>query len=309
MTIIFMGTPDFAVPILKAVHKHYGVDLLITQPDQPTGRKRHPVSPPTKVYAESVKMPVLQPGRVNDISDFIHALNPDVIITAAYGQFLPNVVLNAPTKAAINVHASLLPALRGGAPIQRAIEYGHRNTGVTIMQMVKQMDAGPIYMQKPIPISPGETAGSLFTKLSEVGAELLLEALPKIVAGKLQPKRQDDTKATYAPVLKREEEKLDLTAAATTLERKIRAFHPEPNTYVLLDEKPFKIIEASVFKTDTDAEPGRIIAITGDGPVVKTGKDGLLLTRVQLPGKKAMDAKQFMHGAGQKRITLSTQLK
>jgi len=308
MKIIFMGTPPFSVPILQMVHEKYGVDLLVTQPDKLVGRKKVLTYPPTKEYALKEAIPILQPVKLKPAAMEILSYEPDLIITAAYGKILPKPLLDTPRLGAINVHASLLPELRGGAPIQRAIERGHDTTGVTIMYMSEGMDEGDILATRSLAIAPDETAGSLFEKLSLLGRDLLEEILPELIVGRLEAIPQDHSKATYAPNIKREEEYLDFSQPAEILERKIRAFHPEPNTYTLVDGVPLKIIRAKRLPLDDSAPPGTVVAHAKEGPVVSTSRGSLCLTRVQLAGKKETDGTSFLNGKGKVLLAVGKQL-
>ncbi|TVP96153.1 MAG: methionyl-tRNA formyltransferase [Acholeplasmatales bacterium] len=301
MKMVFMGTPEFAVPILEALNHHYEITLVVTQPDRPTGRRRTMTPPPVKTMAQSLGLPVFQPERVRRDYGPILDANPDVIVTAAYGQIIPKALLDTPPFGAINVHGSLLPALRGGAPVQRAIERGHKQTGVTIMAMNEAMDAGDIIAQATCEIEPRETAGSLFAKLSVLGRALLLKTLPQILDRTAPRMPQEESEATFAYTLKKEEEQLDLTLAAQTLDAKIRAFHPTPNTYVIdPNGVRLKILTAHPSHATTAVEnnPGEIVAIDAHGVHVLTGEGLLCLTTVQPAGKKAMKATDYARGAG-----------
>ncbi len=300
MKIVFMGTPDFSVPILNALAKAYNVVGVVTQPDKPKGRKKTLTPSPVKIAAESLGIKVLQPRKIKQHEEAILALNPDVIVTAAYGQIIGDKLLNVPTYGSVNVHASLLPKLRGGAPIQRAIERGHKETGVTIMIMGKGMDTGPILSKRSVELTPYETAESLFARLSLLGRDLLLQTLPSYFEGTLRPTPQNDGEATYAYAIKRHEEKLDFSKEALHLDRKIRAFYPEPNTYFDTPAGRLKVIEAFVRPKDFKAEPGTLLGFDKTGLVIATKKDALVLKTVQPTGKKPMDAFAFMNGVGRK---------
>lgn len=310
MKLVFMGTPDFAVPILEALHKTYTITLVVTQPDRPTGRKRLLTPPPVKMCAEALGLPVFQPQKVRHDYTAILEAKPDVIVTAAYGQIIPKVLLETPPYGAINVHGSLLPALRGGAPVQRAIERGFKETGITIMAMNEAMDAGDIIAQKACHIASRETAGSLFTKLSYLGRDLLLQTLPSVLAGTAPRMPQEDAHATFAYNLKKEEEQLDLTWSAVKLDAKIRAFHPSPNTYVhTVDGSRLKVLTAQPrVEIDEQAEVGEIVGIDTEGIHVATGSGVLSITTVQPAGKKPMSAIDYARGAGRDFIQIGQQL-
>lgn len=305
MNIVFMGTPKFSVPILEALHQTYGVKMVVTQPDKPVGRKKVLTPPPVKEKALELGINVFQPKQIKKETETILNENPDIIITAAYGQILPEVLLNTPPFKAVNVHASLLPLLRGGAPIQRAIERGFKETGVTVMYMHKKMDAGDIISQKTVKLDQTETADELFETLSEVGKTLLMDTLPYIFDGSIRPIPQDINKVTYAYNITREEERLDFSLPVEALEAKIRAFYSKPNTYTTLHNKKLKVIKARIHqcqnfvKNHAEEPAGKVIKFFDDGIAVKAKNGALVLTEVQLEGKKAMPASEFMKGAGQ----------
>ena len=315
MKILFMGTPNFSVPILEAIHKNYEICGVVTQPDKPVGRKKVLTPSPVKEKALELNLPIYQPQRIKEEVKTLLALEPDVIITAAYGQILPKELLEVPPYKAVNVHASLLPKLRGGAPIQRAIMRGFKETGVTIMYMSQKMDAGAILNQKALPIASDETSETLFEKLSYLGRDLLLETLPKLFENNLTPIPQNTKDVTYAYNLKPEEELLDFNELGDTLEAKIRAFYPEPNTYTYLDLEKLKVIEAkfssceNFYKHHSDAPNGTVLKIIENGIAIKTPNGKLIITKLQLAGKKAMDVKDFMNGAGKSKVKLGMILK
>ncbi len=305
MKIVFMGTPEFSVPILKKLHEKYPVSLVVTQPDKIVGRKKTLTPPPVKELATELNIPVFQPKKLREDFDAIIEVNPDLIITAAYGQILPEKVLRSANIAAINVHASLLPKLRGGAPIQRAIERMYHQTGVTIMHMSKKMDAGDIIAQEKIIIAPNETSGTLFTKLSYLGADLLLKTLPSLINNIAPRFPQDHEKATYAYNIKKEEEHLDFNNDSKKIEAKIRAFSPNPGTYALIDGMRLKILKASLPKEDeliNTFEPGTIVKIEKTRFAVRTKDSIIWIEKVQLAGKKQMDCSVFLLGSGKKLI-------
>ncbi|MEC9484578.1 MAG: methionyl-tRNA formyltransferase [Candidatus Izemoplasma sp.] len=309
MKVVFMGTPEFAVPILQAVHEQYGVDLVVTQPDKKVGRKQRLQEPPVKITAKSLDIPVFQPDRIKTDYDHIIETQPDIIITAAYGQIIPKEVLFAPPLGAINVHGSLLPKLRGGAPIQRAIMRGHKETGITIMYMAMAMDSGDIIAQRSIPITNEDTTGTLFDKLSLLGRDLLLDTLPSIIDGTAPRIKQDETQVTYAYNIKKYEERLDLSRSKDELDCQLRAFLPEPGCYLKIDDQRLKIYDARVSdkplkKEDEALENGTVVGIEKRFFTIKV-KDGYLdIYEVQLAGKIKMPSIQFLNGAGRKLITL-----
>jgi methionyl-tRNA formyltransferase len=299
--VLFMGTPDFAVPSLRVLLEEKDqVEVIgvVTQPDRPKGRKKVLTPPPVKVEALNHDLPVFQPQKLRSEEGTrqVLELQPDLIVTAAYGQILPEPVLKAPKYGCINVHASLLPKYRGGAPIHHAIINGEKETGVTIMYMVKALDAGDMLLQRAIPITPGDNVGTMHDKLANLGAELLKEVLPSILDGTVQAVPQDDEQATFAPNITREDEKIDWKRSAWELDCQIRGLCPWPVAYTLWKGKPFKIWKASVVNEETQDEPGTVIRLDADGIVVATGKGMLRLTEVQPSGKKPMSAKQFING-------------
>ena len=229
--VVFMGTPDFSVPILKQIIEDgYEVVGVVTQPDRPKGRKKEITPPPVKVEALKHSIPVIQPNKIRDPEELkeVLALNPDLVVTAAFGQILPNELLEAPKYGCINVHASLLPELRGGAPIHYAILQGKKKTGITIMYMAEKLDAGDILTQVEVEIGELDHVGTLHDKLSEVGAKLLSETIPLLLDGKLTPIKQDDNEATFAANIKREQEKIDWCRSGEEIYNQIRGLHPWP---------------------------------------------------------------------------------
>jgi methionyl-tRNA formyltransferase len=296
-----MGTPDFAVPSLRVLleeKEQVEVIGVVTQPDRPKGRKKVLTPPPVKVEALNHDLPVFQPQKLRSGEGIrqVLELQPDLIVTAAYGQILPEPVLEAPKYGCINVHASLLPKYRGGAPIHHAIINGEKETGVTIMYMVKALDAGDMLLQRAIPITSEDNVGTMHDKLANLGAELLKEVLPSILDGTVQAVPQDDEQATFAPNITREDEKIDWKRSARELDCQIRGLCPWPVAYTMWKGKPFKIWKASVVNEETQDEPGTVIRLDADGIVVATGNGMLRLTEVQPSGKKPMSAKQFING-------------
>lgn len=300
--IVFMGTPDFSVPVLQRILQDgYDVIAVVTQPDRPVGRKRVLTPPPVKVEALKHNIPVYQPEkiRVREELDQILALNPDLIVTAAFGQILPKELLEAPKLGCINVHASLLPELRGGAPIHYAILEGKKETGITIMYMAEKLDAGDILTQVAVEITEEDNVGTLHDKLSAAGCELLSETLPKLINGELTGIPQDDSKATFASNIKREQEKIDWTKDGETIYNQVRGLNPWPVAYTTLQGKVMKVWRAEKVNSQVTAEPGEIIEKLEDGFVVKTGNDiAIKITEMQPAGKKKMSSFDFLRGAG-----------
>ena len=309
MNIVFMGTPDFSVRILEAVHKEYGVCLVVTQPDKEVGRKRVLTPPPVKEKAMELHIPVFQPKRIRSEFQPILDVKPDIIITAAYGQIIPDELLDYPQYGCLNVHGSLLPLLRGGAPIQRAIQRMHNTTGITIMYMAKKMDAGDIISQRSIPILADDTSGTLFEKLSHLGKNLLMDTLPSIFDGSATRRPQDETMVTYAYNIKREEEQIDWSKTCAEIDAHVRAFTPDPTVYSVVDGTRLKILtvrpcEYTAHTAYDDYDTGTIVEIAADWFSVKVADGVIQVFEVQLAGKKPMDVKTFLQGAGRNIIQL-----
>ncbi len=302
--VVFMGTPDFSVPVLqRLIEDGYEVAAVVTQPDRPVGRKKVMTPPPVKVEAEKHGIPVLQPLKIREPEEYKKVLEfaPDLIVTAAFGQILPKELLDAPKYGCINVHASLLPELRGGAPIHYAIIQGKEKTGVTIMYMVEKLDAGDILTQVEVPITERDNVGTLHDKLSEAGAKLLSETIPLLLEGKITPIQQDEEKATFAYNIKREQEKIDWTKPGEEIYNHIRGLHPWPVAYTTLGEQVMKVWWGEKVHLLTPNEPGKIIAVEPDGFVVGTGNHvAIKITDLQPSGKKRMTGAQFLRGAGLK---------
>ncbi|MBM7563508.1 methionyl-tRNA formyltransferase [Paenibacillus sacheonensis] len=300
MRIVFMGTPAFAVASLEAVlAAGHAVELVVTQPDRPKGRKKTLTPPPVKEAALLRGLPVEQPERLrgSETAARIAELKPDLIVTAAYGQILPKAVLDVPRLGCINVHGSLLPKYRGGAPIQRAIMGGETKTGVTIMYMAEGLDTGDMISVAELPITDKDTSGTLFEKLTETGAKLLAETLPSIEAGTVQAIPQNHDEATYAPNLTRDDERIDWNRPARAIYDQVRGLSPMAGGFTLWNGEPFKIWGCTIEKRSASAAPGTVLAVSGEGIVVQTGEDALLLTLIQPSGKKAMPAADWLLGA------------
>lgn len=302
MRIVFMGTPDFAVPSLKLlVEQKYNVVAVVTQPDRPKGRKKTLTPPPVKEAALLFGLPVLQPERMRsaEAAAAIAELQPDLIITAAYGQILPKAVLELPSLGCINVHGSLLPQYRGGAPIQRAIINGETTTGVTIMYMAEGLDTGDMIRSVRISIEEEDTSGSMFEKLSAAGAKLLGETLPDLIAGTAKAIPQNEEEATYAPNLTREDERIDWSKPARALFNQVRGLSPMAGAFTYLDDEVFKIWTCSVRSSDTirSADAGTIVAANEEGIIVQTGDGLLVLEEIQPAGKRKMPVSDWLKGA------------
>jgi methionyl-tRNA formyltransferase len=300
--IVFMGTPDFSVPILRQlITDGYEVIGVVTQPDRPVGRKRVLTPPPVKVEAEKQGIPVIQPEKIRRPDELapILDLNPDLVVTAAFGQILPKELLEAPRFGCINVHASLLPELRGGAPIHYAIMQGKEKTGVTIMYMAEKLDAGDILTQVEVPILENDDVGTMHEKLSDAGAKLLTETLPKLLRGELTPKHQIDDEATFASNIKRAQEKIDWTQTGEMIYNHIRGLYPWPVAYTTLKGSVIKVSKAVKVPSEESSAPGSITKIENDGFIVATGNTtAIKVLELQPSGKKRMNAEQFLRGAG-----------
>jgi methionyl-tRNA formyltransferase len=304
MRLVFIGAGEIGVPTLQALlesarHQLAGV---VTQPDKPAGRHQELRAPPIKTAIAGSGVPIFQPARIraSEAIEQIRALNPEVIVTMAYGQILPKTVLEIPRVACLNLHASLLPKYRGAAPIQAAIVAGDRETGITAMYMDEGLDTGDILMQSRIDISPNETGSSLHGRLGKIAAETLIESLDLLSKGAAPCIPQDDALASYAPKLTRDQGKIDWTEPAVVIERKIRAFDPWPGTFMLLDgpggrSRKLKIFRASVV-AGKQAAPGKILRADHEGILIGARSGAVLLSEVQLEGKRRMSAAEFVHG-------------
>ncbi len=297
LRIVFAGTPDFAVPPLRALLKSaHRVIAVYTQPDRPAGRGRKLAESPVKETAKAAGVRVYQPASFKEAGALadLHALGADLMIVVAYGLLLPVTVLEAPRLGCVNIHASILPRWRGAAPIQRAVLAGDSESGVTIMRMEKGLDTGPMFLLKRLPLAPNETGGSLHDKLAKLGAEALMEALPKIADGSLAPEPQDDSRSNYAKKLDKAEARIDWQQPAEQIERQVRAFNPWPVAHAAYEDANLRIWEAHAM-AGVGAAPGTVMAAGRQGIDVATG-DGLLrVTRLQMPGKRAMAAEDFLN--------------
>lgn len=297
--VVFMGTPDFSVPILeRLIAENYDVVLVVTQPDRPVGRKRILTPPPVKVTAEKHEIPVFQPEKVADEYEEIFTYEPEIIVTAAYGQILPKALLDYPKYGCINVHASLLPKLRGGAPIHYAILQGEKETGVTIMYMVEKLDAGDMLSQRAIPIEQEDDVGILHDKLSALGADLLLETLPKLFAGEIHPVKQKEEEATFAPNITRDVEKIDWMKSSEEVYNHIRGLRPWPVAYTTYDEKLMKIWRAELLDKKLTGKAGEIVSVDETSFTVACGDGkGVIITEIQPAGRRRMYVEDYLRGA------------
>lgn len=301
-SIVFMGTPDFSVPVLKQLIKDgYDVIGVVTQPDRPVGRKKVLTPPPVKVEALKHKIPIYQPEKIRHSEELeaIIALKPDLIVTAAFGQVLPKKLLDAPKYGCINVHASLLPELRGGAPIHYAILQGKEKTGITIMYMAEKLDAGDILTQVEVPILEEDNVGTLHDKLSIAGSRLLSETLPKLLKGEISSIPQIEEDATFAYNIKREQEKIDWTKSGEEIFNHIRGLNPWPGAFTTLNQNVIKLWKSVKVPISVRELPGKIVEVDHDGFIVATGNQtAVKIMELQPAGKKRMTAEQFLRGAG-----------
>ena len=297
--LIFMGTPDFSATVLKGLLEsgQYEILAVVTQPDRAVGRKKEIRMTPVKEVALSYELPIYQPEKLSGSPEMeaIMTLGADGIVTAAFGQFLPSKLLDS-MDFAVNVHASLLPKHRGGAPIHYALIQGDEEAGVTIMEMVKEMDAGDMISRRSIPITDEDNVGTLFEKLAIVGRDLLLDTLPAYLAGDIQPEAQDPSQVTFSPNIRPEEERLDWNKTNRQLFNQIRGMNPWPVAHTLWQGGRFKIYEAEL--ADGEGQPGEILEIGKRQLLVATGEGALALKTVQPAGKPKMSISDFLNGAG-----------
>ncbi len=299
--MIFMGTPEFAVPILNALIKSYNVIAVVTQPDKKAGRKQILTQSPIKKIALKNKIQVLQPEKIKGNIEFIQQiknLKPDLIIVAAYGFILPNELLEMPKFGVLNVHASLLPKYRGASPIQATILNGDKKTGVTIMLVNEKMDEGDILNQNEMEIADNESFSTLHDKLSILGTHLLIDTLPKYLNSEIKPQKQDNSKTTYCQLITKEDGKINWHKSAEEIERQVRALNPWPGTFTLWNNKKIKILQALAdgsTKLTMTASAGEVIKLDS-GLAVQCGRDALQIKELQLEGKKPMTDKEFLNG-------------
>ncbi|TAJ35078.1 MAG: methionyl-tRNA formyltransferase [Nitrospirae bacterium] len=300
MRIVFMGTPDFAVPTLEALlHSDESVVGVVTQPDRPKGRGQEPATAPIKQVCLREGLPLLQPTKMKDPAflDALRAWQPDCFVVAAFGRILTPTILAIPPKGCINVHASLLPKYRGAGPIQWAIINGERETGITTMLMDEGMDTGAILLQESMPIAPDDTAGTLSAKLSAVGGTLLIETLRRLKAGALVPCPQDSTQATMAPLLKKEDGLINWTLEATAIANRVRGMNPWPGAYTYAKDDRWIIWRASALdRPASAAPPGTIVEVTKEGLLVATGGGLLAITEFQPANSRRMSVAQYLAG-------------
>lgn len=303
MRLVFLGTPDFAVPSLEALlGAGHDVACVVTQPDRPSGRHRRPTPPPVKALAARLGVPVRQTENVNEPAflDGLAQLRPDLVVVAAFGQKLGRRLLDAPPHGCINVHASLLPRHRGAAPVAHAILAGDRETGVTVQRMAEKIDAGDILLQEATPIGPRETAGELTDRLAALGARLVVQAVADVAAGRASPTPQDPSKATRAPMLRKEDGAIDWGREAGCLDRFVRAMAPWPGAYTIWTPpagQPVRLVVAQAEPAGGGAgRPGRLAALGPDRISVETGEGLLHIVRLQPAGGRPMSAADFLRG-------------
>lgn len=294
--VVFMGTPEFAVPSLDALARTEEVTLVVTNPDRPSGRGRALAAPPVKREGQRLGIPVFQPEKARDPESVARIADerPGLIVVVAYGQILPPSILDIPEYGCINVHASLLPRYRGAAPINWAIARGERVTGVTIMKMDPGMDTGPMLHVREMAIGEDDTAETMFPKLSSLGAQALVEALGKLREGTLAETPQDGNLATYAPMIKKEHGRIDWGKSAREVRDLVRGMTPWPSAFTAHGGKTLKIVAASV--REGGGRPGEILSVDRDGIVVACGEDALLLDKVQPEGGRAMSSREYAQG-------------
>ena len=296
MNICFMGSMEFAVPILEGLNKKYNVSLVVTQPDKPVGRKR--ILTPTKVKEKALELGIdtFQPANIKTDNKKILDLNLDFIIVAAYGQMIPEYILSHAKYRAINVHASLLPKYRGGSPMHRAIQNGDKLTGVSIMYMVYKMDAGELLAQKSININDLDNVGTIENKLSIIGRNLLLETLDNIE--NINPIKQDESKVTFAYNIKPEEERISFYMSSKSVYNHVRGFYPWPLTYCVINGLKIKLYEVAYNQENITSNIGQITKVTKEGVYIQTKNGLIILKEIQLQGKKRMKINNFMNGIG-----------
>lgn len=300
-SIVFMGTPQFAVPVLQGLldQPEYDVQAVLTQPDHRVGRKHVLTPSPVKQLAVDNNIKVLQPAKLNKSPemDEIIALQPDLLITAAYGQFLPSKLLAAAKIAAVNVHGSLLPKYRGGAPVQYSIINGDAETGISIMYMVKQMDAGDVLAQRAIPIEKDDDNGTMFDKLSILGRDLLLETLPKLVDGTATATPQDESQVVFSPNISTAQERIDYRLPADQIDNKVRGLRPAPLGNMVIDGLRTKIYDVTPLDEKTNLQPGQVVRATKHQLVLAAGNGTTYqINRLKPAGKQAMDITAYLNG-------------
>lgn len=297
--IIFMGTPDFALPALEILNNsHYPIVAVATQPDRPAGRGQKEISPPVKHLARQLGLPVLQPLKVKDPSflEMFNQLNPDMVVVAAFGQILPKAIIDFPKMGCLNIHPSLLPKYRGAAPLNWSIIRGETKTGVTIMLMDEGMDSGDILMQEETPLAPDETFGHLHDRLANLGATLLIQTIEQVAAGTEKRQKQDPSHVTFAPRLTRETGKINWHDTGLHIVNLIRGLSPSPAAYTFLDGLALKIFSAEFLPSETSQPPGTTASPNPSGLPVAAADGYVMLKDIQLAGKKRMRMDDFLRG-------------
>ena len=296
MNIVYMGTPEFSVGPLKELIKEYNVSLVVTQPDRKVGRKQEIKYSPVKEFALETGIEVFQPERIREEYQYILDKKPDLIITCAYGQIIPKEILNYPKYKCINIHASLLPKYRGGAPIHHAIINGDEYTGITIMYMDEKMDSGDILYQEKMPIEETDNVGTMFNRLSVLGSKMIVDFLPKFLNGEITPIKQNENDVTYAYNISKEDEKIDFNNTSKDIFNKIRGLNPFPVSYALLDNKRVKLYSSTIGSSNKDGSIGEIINIYEDGFGVKTKDGEIVISELQFEGKKRTSVREYLNG-------------
>lgn len=296
--IVFMGTPEFAVQALEAVAREFLVVAAVTQPDRPAGRGNKLTPPPVKTAAESLGIPVFQPKNIRDtgFAEWLGSLEPDFLVTAAYGRILPPAVLAVPVCGPLNIHASLLPRYRGAAPIHRAVLAGDTETGITIMYMDEGMDTGDMILQEAVAIGPDDTTGMVHDRLARLGAKLIVKAIEAIIRCRAPRVKQDEALATFAPPLTGKDEKIDWCSNSAVVHNQVRGMNPWPGAYTLLNGERIKIWAGRPEAADP-AQCGAVLDAGGQGLLVACGTGAYRITQLQPPGKKSMPAVDFLRGS------------
>lgn len=295
LKVVFMGTPDFAVPVLKGLIENYEVIGVVSQPDKPVGRKGIMTPPPVAMVAKEHNIKLFQPVKIRNEYEDILALEPDIIITCAYGQIIPSAILDYPKYGCINVHASLLPKLRGGAPIHHAIIDGYDKTGITIMYMDEKMDNGDIISQEEIKIEDSFTTEILHDKLSIMGRNLLLKTLPDIISNNIHPIKQDLSEVTFGYNISKEDEKIDFNKSSREVFNQVRGLNSWPVGYTLINGKRMKIYNVVISNNNSNKNPGQITNIYKDGIGVKTSDGEVIITELQMEGKNKVLASTMVN--------------
>ena len=304
VNIVFFGTPSFAVPALEALlNSEHSVVVVVTQPDRQRGRGQRLSASPIKQVALDSQLPVLQPTKLNDVEflDELAKLRPDLAVVVAYGQFLPNRVLQLPRLGTINIHASLLPKYRGAAPIQRALMAGETETGITIIKLIQKMDAGPMLQHRVIPVTEDDTTETIEPRLAKLGAGLLVSCVNDIAQGNITQENQDESKATFAPRITKEDGQIQWTNSAEQIHNQIRGLHPWPHAYSYLNGTRHLILQSEVMNlfspNHATTRPGQIITVLKDRVIVATGgADTLGILKIQLPGRAPLATRAFLAG-------------